>query len=79
MLWNAANHLYRRNKIDLLVVAAALMVCCKRNSTDNLDIKVSESITLEMKKLNESSNFKLVWRNPKNQVWIYVTVPEELL
>lgn len=61
--------------VDMLVVVAAIMVCCKRTSNDNLDAKVSESITLQLKRLNETSRCGLVWRNPKNQVWIYATVP----
>jgi len=55
------------------------MVCCKRSHTEDLDVKVFESITIEVKRLNKTTNFGLIWRNPKNQLWIYVTIPENRL
>ncbi len=64
---------------DFLVVVMLFMVCCKRSHTEDLDAKVFESITIEVKRLNKTTNFGLVWRNPKNQLWIYVTIPENRL
>lgn len=56
-----------------------MMVCCRRTPKDNLDRKVSENIGLQLRHLNKTSRLGLVWRNPRDQVWIYVTIPPEVL
>jgi hypothetical protein len=60
---------------DGVLIIIALIVCFKQNPIENFDTKIFDCIHEQIKILNETTNYGLVWRSPKGHMWIYVTIP----
>lgn len=61
--------------LDTILVTVAIMICTRKNNVEDFDAKISNTIKDHLGKLNALSKNRLIWRSPREKMWIYVTIP----